>query len=182
MFSKMINDNYRWTVGGGYDNHVSIFLHKFCIISEELLEIMSLDCPPNYEVPFYKNYCNLLLSVFYLPCRNLRELRHLVSYKGSNLYNTTCNLGLFHKLSYKMGWLQLLFCLGRGGSGGSTCPCGVGEGGRGKHIVYGCYECRTVHGGSGEIQYMVVLNELPSPFSPLRTVSGTAPTRCESTT
>ena len=45
----------------------------------ELLEIMSLDAPEEYAHEFYTGYCQLLLSVFYNACRNLRELRHLVS-------------------------------------------------------------------------------------------------------
>ncbi|XP_013394402.1 origin recognition complex subunit 5 [Lingula anatina] len=44
---------------------------------EELLEIMALDSPEDYPVTFYKSYITLVLSVFYLACRNLAELRHL---------------------------------------------------------------------------------------------------------
>ena len=47
-------------------------------ITEELLEIMSLDTPEEYTVGFYKNYLNVLLGVFHFACRSLRELRHLV--------------------------------------------------------------------------------------------------------
>ena len=44
---------------------------------DELLEIMTLDCPQEYPVDFYRNYLNLLLSVFHIACRSLNELRHL---------------------------------------------------------------------------------------------------------
>lgn len=45
---------------------------------KELLEIMCLDAPKEHPPEFYNGYCQLLLSVFYNVCRDLRELRHLV--------------------------------------------------------------------------------------------------------
>ena len=45
----------------------------------ELIEIMSQDCPDGYTNDFYGTYCRLVVSVFYLACRDLSELRHLVS-------------------------------------------------------------------------------------------------------
>ena len=45
----------------------------------ELIEIMSQDCPDGYTKDFYVTYCRLVVSVFYLACRDLSELRHLVS-------------------------------------------------------------------------------------------------------
>ena len=48
------------------------------IFPDELLEIMSSDTPEGYTVGFYRNYLNVLLSVFHFACRSLRELRHLV--------------------------------------------------------------------------------------------------------
>jgi origin recognition complex subunit 5 len=44
----------------------------------ELLEIMCLDVPEQHPKEFYNGYCQLLLSVFYNVCRDLKELRHLV--------------------------------------------------------------------------------------------------------
>ena len=51
----------------------------------ELLKIMCLDAPAEHPKEFYIGYCQLLLSVFYNVCRDLKELRHLVRdcfYKG----------------------------------------------------------------------------------------------------
>ena len=45
----------------------------------ELLEIMCLDAPAEHPKEFYNSYCQLLLSVFYNVCRDLKELKHLVS-------------------------------------------------------------------------------------------------------
>lgn len=45
---------------------------------DELLEIMSLDAPKSISTDAYRNYANLLLSVFHVVCRSLSELRHLV--------------------------------------------------------------------------------------------------------
>ncbi|XP_076353496.1 origin recognition complex subunit 5 [Tachypleus tridentatus] len=44
---------------------------------EEVLEILSLDCPPGYSEEFYTAYLRVVLSVFYLVTRNLRELKYL---------------------------------------------------------------------------------------------------------
>ncbi|XP_074645442.1 origin recognition complex subunit 5-like [Tubulanus polymorphus] len=46
---------------------------------DELLEILAIDCPDGYPLPFYMSYLNLLLSVFISACHDLKELRHLAS-------------------------------------------------------------------------------------------------------
>lgn len=46
---------------------------------EELLEIMSSDAPHSCARDVYQNYIKLLLSVFYVVCQNLSELRHLAA-------------------------------------------------------------------------------------------------------
>lgn len=48
------------------------------------MEILCLDCPYEYSKEFYRNYLNLLLSIFYHACRNLSEIRHLVLGNGTN--------------------------------------------------------------------------------------------------
>jgi len=48
------------------------------LLIEELLEIMSSDAPHSCARDVYQNYIKLLLSVFYVVCQNLSELRHLV--------------------------------------------------------------------------------------------------------
>lgn len=40
---------------------------------------MTLDTPDGYSRAFYSSYVNLLLSIFHMACRDLSELRHLVS-------------------------------------------------------------------------------------------------------
>jgi len=45
---------------------------------KELVRIMSLDCPPGIDEKVYTSYCQLVISVFYLACRDLHELQHLV--------------------------------------------------------------------------------------------------------
>ena len=49
------------------------------------MDIMSLDHPDEYPESLYRNYLNLLLSVFHVACRDLSELRHLVR----DFYNVT---------------------------------------------------------------------------------------------
>jgi len=40
---------------------------------------MSFDAPHSCAQDVYQNYLKLLLSVFYVVCQSLSELRHLVS-------------------------------------------------------------------------------------------------------
>ena len=44
----------------------------------ELLNLMCLNAPAEHPREFYNGYCQLLLSVFYNVCRDLKELSHLV--------------------------------------------------------------------------------------------------------
>jgi len=48
-------------------------------ITAELIDIMMLDYPSEYDEDFYRMYLSLILSVFQMVCRNLKELHHLVS-------------------------------------------------------------------------------------------------------
>lgn len=51
-----------------------------CILrTGNLQKILSHDHPPEYSADFYAAYINILLGVFYTVCRDLKELRHLVS-------------------------------------------------------------------------------------------------------
>ncbi|XP_071960381.1 origin recognition complex subunit 5-like [Antedon mediterranea] len=54
-----------------------IILHFPDYSKAELLDIISHDCPPGYSADFYSSYANLLMSVFYIACRDLNEIRHL---------------------------------------------------------------------------------------------------------
>ena len=67
----------KFQVGTGFYEPITIHFSDYSKM--ELLQIMARDCPPSYPVEFYKAYCQLLTSVFYSVCRDLNELRHLVS-------------------------------------------------------------------------------------------------------
>eukprot|EP00058_Branchiostoma_floridae_P011778 XP_002597266.1 hypothetical protein BRAFLDRAFT_260887 [Branchiostoma floridae] len=54
-----------------------LVLHFPDYTKDELLEILSSDCPTGYTKDFYMSYINIVLSVFYMACRNLNEIRHL---------------------------------------------------------------------------------------------------------
>ncbi|GAB6029105.1 Origin recognition complex subunit 5 [Chamberlinius hualienensis] len=45
---------------------------------DELVRILTKECPKNYTEQFYSNFIKLVLSVFFPVCRNLREIRHIV--------------------------------------------------------------------------------------------------------
>lgn len=45
---------------------------------EETISIMTMDCPDEYDKEFYHRYCNIVVDVFFMVCRDLNELRHLV--------------------------------------------------------------------------------------------------------
>ncbi|XP_065599722.1 origin recognition complex subunit 5 [Cyrtonyx montezumae] len=44
-----------------------------------LQKILSQNHPPEYSADFYSAYINILLGVFYMVCRDLRELQHLAA-------------------------------------------------------------------------------------------------------
>ncbi|NXU87367.1 ORC5 protein, partial [Xiphorhynchus elegans] len=44
-----------------------------------LQKILSRNHPPEYTADFYAAYINILLGVFYMVCRDLKELRHLAA-------------------------------------------------------------------------------------------------------
>uniref|UniRef100_A0A8C0FAA5 Origin recognition complex subunit 5 n=1 Tax=Bubo bubo TaxID=30461 RepID=A0A8C0FAA5_BUBBB len=44
-----------------------------------LQKILSQNHPPEYSVDFYAAYINILLGVFYMVCRDLKELQHLAA-------------------------------------------------------------------------------------------------------
>lgn len=46
---------------------------------DDIFEILCIDCPAEYSREFYASYINLLLSVFFYVCRDLKEIRHLAS-------------------------------------------------------------------------------------------------------
>ncbi|KAK3762807.1 hypothetical protein RRG08_040502 [Elysia crispata] len=58
------------------------FCEPYCLnfpdyTRNELMEIMVLDAPAACESELYSLYVNMVLSVFHMVCRDLRELRHI---------------------------------------------------------------------------------------------------------
>ena len=62
-----------WEWGGG-DPHGSFPL------AEETLAIIGRDCPQDKPPMYYHTFVNHIWNVFNSVCRDLSELRHLVSY------------------------------------------------------------------------------------------------------
>ncbi|XP_077565286.1 origin recognition complex subunit 5 [Stigmatopora nigra] len=56
-----------------------LLLHFPDYTRAELQQILSRDCHPSYSAEFYASYIHILLGVFYVVCRDLRELRHLAA-------------------------------------------------------------------------------------------------------
>lgn len=75
MISEIVWEKYR--SGTGFSEPFVIHFPDYS--KGELVQIMSEDCPSEYPADFYNLYVNLVLSIFYYACRNLKELRHLVS-------------------------------------------------------------------------------------------------------
>ncbi|OXB71265.1 UNVERIFIED_CONTAM: hypothetical protein H355_002791, partial [Colinus virginianus] len=48
-------------------------------VVRHLQKILSQNHPPEYSADFYSAYINILLGVFYMVCRDLRELQHLAA-------------------------------------------------------------------------------------------------------
>lgn len=57
--------------------HEPFKIHFPQYTKNELIEILLLSMPCDYEDAFYKNYLNLFLSVFFRFCRDLNELRYM---------------------------------------------------------------------------------------------------------
>ncbi|GFO28827.1 origin recognition complex subunit 5 [Plakobranchus ocellatus] len=73
MISEIVWEKFRTGTG---------FCEPYCInfpdyTRQELLEIMSVDAPPDVDRELYAMYINMVLSVFHMVCRDLRELRHI---------------------------------------------------------------------------------------------------------
>ena len=79
--SAKIKVKYRDHVSQKMDVSGALVFHKpSCFSStEELVTILSTDCPAEYPEGFYNMYVNLVLSIFHYACRNLTELKYLVS-------------------------------------------------------------------------------------------------------
>ena len=73
----------------------------------ELLEIMTLAASLEHPREFYHGFCQLLLSVFYNICRDLKELMHLVSLKKSLLMIASYKLFVRNGMLYQMLMSQL---------------------------------------------------------------------------
>lgn len=57
----------------------SVYWQCFDIHTDELVEILLKSKPTAYSEEFYKNYINLVLSVFYHATKGLPELKHQAS-------------------------------------------------------------------------------------------------------
>ena len=82
MISEIVWEKFRF--GTGFCEPITVHFPDYS--KHELLQIMSRDCPIDQPKEFYAAYCQLLLSVFYSVCRDLNELRHLVSQICSDIY------------------------------------------------------------------------------------------------
>ncbi|XP_023229629.1 origin recognition complex subunit 5-like [Centruroides sculpturatus] len=56
---------------------------------DELLNIMALQCPPDISEELYRGYLKMVLGVFYIVTRNLKELQYLVSFFVTNYVLST---------------------------------------------------------------------------------------------
>jgi len=52
-------------------------IHFGDYIKDDLQFLMLADTPEEYSRDFYNEYCGIIISVFYMVCRDLNELRHL---------------------------------------------------------------------------------------------------------
>lgn len=73
LISEIVWEKYRAGTG---------FCEPYCLhfpdyTRNELLKIMVLDAPADCKPDLYSLYVNMVLSVFHMVCRDLRELRHI---------------------------------------------------------------------------------------------------------
>ncbi|XP_038068907.1 origin recognition complex subunit 5-like isoform X2 [Patiria miniata] len=75
LLSQIVWEKFLFGFGS---NHFEPFIIHFPDYTKsELLEIIASDCPKGYSAEFYSSYVNLLMSIFYMVCRDLNEIRHL---------------------------------------------------------------------------------------------------------
>ncbi|XP_052281401.1 origin recognition complex subunit 5-like isoform X2 [Dreissena polymorpha] len=75
LVSEIVWEKYRF--GTGFLEPLVIQFPDYS--KDELVEIICHDRPEDYPEGFYNMYVNLVLNIFYYACRNLKELRHLVT-------------------------------------------------------------------------------------------------------
>ncbi|XP_063953065.1 origin recognition complex subunit 5-like isoform X2 [Lytechinus pictus] len=73
MLSQIVWEKFR--CGTGYCEPVIVHFPDYT--KNEILEIIASHPPAGYRCTFYASYVNLLLSIFYMACRDLNEIRHL---------------------------------------------------------------------------------------------------------
>ncbi|CAG2216495.1 ORC5 [Mytilus edulis] len=77
LLSEIVWEKFR--TGSGYCEPFVLHFSDYTNgkYNYQLIEIMMLDHPTEYDENFYRMYLNLVLSVFQMVCRNLKELHHL---------------------------------------------------------------------------------------------------------
>lgn len=75
LMTEIVWEKFR--TGTGYCE--PYILHFPDYTRDEILTILTEDRPEGCEADFYSMYLNLLLSVFHMVCRDLREIRYLAS-------------------------------------------------------------------------------------------------------
>ncbi|KAL5013759.1 hypothetical protein ScPMuIL_008029 [Solemya velum] len=73
LLSEIVWEKFRF--GTGFPDPYILCFPDYT--KDELIEIMALERPSEYSENFYRLYLNLVLSMFYLVCRDLKELQHL---------------------------------------------------------------------------------------------------------
>ncbi|XP_005089925.1 origin recognition complex subunit 5 [Aplysia californica] len=73
LISEIVWEKFRF--GTGFNEPYCLHFPDYS--RHELMEIMCLDSPSTCDKELYSMYINIVLSVFHMVCRDLRELRHL---------------------------------------------------------------------------------------------------------
>lgn len=86
--------------------------HKFLLIqthvfniflpADEVVEILARLKPEKYSQEFFKNYINLVLSVFYVATKDLPELKHQVCIFGVHCISVYCSYIDVHLVDSKI--------------------------------------------------------------------------------
>ena len=75
LVSNLVWEKFR----GGTGCSDPLLVHFPGYKKDETLAIIARDCPADIEPQFFAQFVSLLWGVFHGPCRDLNELRHLVS-------------------------------------------------------------------------------------------------------
>lgn len=87
-------------------------IYNIFLPADEIVEILARLKPEKYSKEFFKNYINLVLSVFYVATKDLPELKHQVCIFFYSVY-VYCSYMDVHLVENKIIWILFFYSVNR---------------------------------------------------------------------